>query len=170
MLQNGVSHRCASLKLSIKGGYRTIWASAKLSQKISRDMGYHSDSIAVSRDTGPLRIQQTLVKPAFQGSIQFLHTALCPGAFVTFRCNLLEILEGLVFFCHFSGCPPFRTCISKQNFQIVPAVVPTGNFRTPLSIALWAVWQHFTRGSPCMHTSTATFGRTTNLRSRKACK
>ena len=37
-------------------GYRTILGSANLPQreKVSRDMGYRSDSFAVSRDTGPL--------------------------------------------------------------------------------------------------------------------
>ena len=29
--------------------------SANLPEKVSRDMGYHSDSIAISRDMGPLR-------------------------------------------------------------------------------------------------------------------
>ena len=40
------------MKLSAKGGYRTIWGSA---EKVSRDMGYRSDSIAISRDMGSLR-------------------------------------------------------------------------------------------------------------------
>ena len=54
MLQNGVSHRCACVKLSIKGGDRTIVGSANIPEKVSHDMGYRSDSIVVSRDVGPL--------------------------------------------------------------------------------------------------------------------
>ena len=41
-------------KLSTEGGYRTIWGECELPQKVSRDMGYRSDSIAISRDMGPL--------------------------------------------------------------------------------------------------------------------
>ena len=53
MLQNGVSHRCACVKLSAKGGVsHHCGGSAKFSEKVSRDMGYRSDSIAVSRDMG----------------------------------------------------------------------------------------------------------------------
>ena len=37
------------------GGYVPFWGSANLPEKVSRDMGYRSDSIAVSRDMGPLR-------------------------------------------------------------------------------------------------------------------
>ena len=51
MLQNGVSHRCAFAKLSTKGGYRMILGECALKS----DMGYRSDSIAMSRDMGPLR-------------------------------------------------------------------------------------------------------------------
>ena len=54
MLQNGVSHRCACVKLSTKGGIAPLWGSAKFPEKVSRDMGYRSDSIAISRDMGPL--------------------------------------------------------------------------------------------------------------------
>ena len=53
-LQNGVSHRCACVKLISKGGIAPFWESANLPQKVSRNMGYRSDSIAISRDTGPL--------------------------------------------------------------------------------------------------------------------
>ena len=52
MLQDGLSHKYASVKLSTKGGYRTILGSANLPEKVSCDMGYRSDSIAVSRDMG----------------------------------------------------------------------------------------------------------------------
>ena len=54
MLQNGVSHRCACVILSTKGGYRTILGECQPPCKVSRDMGYRSDSIAVSRDMRPL--------------------------------------------------------------------------------------------------------------------
>ena len=36
------------------GGIAPFWGSANLPEKVSRDMGYRSDSIAVSRDMGPL--------------------------------------------------------------------------------------------------------------------
>ena len=56
MLQNGVSRRCACVKISTKGGgFAPFWGAANLSEKVSRDMGYRSDSIAISRDMGPLR-------------------------------------------------------------------------------------------------------------------
>ena len=56
MLQNGISHRCACVKLSTKGWvshhFGGVLASLK---KVSSDMGYRSDSIAIWRDMGPLR-------------------------------------------------------------------------------------------------------------------
>ena len=58
-LQNGVSHRCACVKLSRKGGgIAPLWGSAMPTSlpKASRDMGYRSDSIAISRDMGPLSL------------------------------------------------------------------------------------------------------------------
>ena len=55
MLQNGVSHRSACVKLSTKGGMAACWGSADLPEKVSHDVGYRSDSIAISRDMGPLR-------------------------------------------------------------------------------------------------------------------
>ena len=58
MLQNGVSHKCASVKLSTKGGIASFGGSANVTEKVSRDMGYRSDAIVVSRDMGPLRKRQ----------------------------------------------------------------------------------------------------------------
>ena len=56
-LQNGVSHRCACVKLSTKGGGITpFWGAPNLPEKVSRDMGYRSDSIAMSRDMGAAKI------------------------------------------------------------------------------------------------------------------
>ena len=59
MLQNGVSHRCACVKLSTKGGGVSHHSGGVLTlpEKVSRDMGYRSDSIAVSRNMGPLSLQ-----------------------------------------------------------------------------------------------------------------
>ena len=37
-----------------RGGIAPFWGSANLPEKVSRDMGYRSDSIAISRDMGPL--------------------------------------------------------------------------------------------------------------------
>ena len=44
------------MKLSAKGGIAPSWGSANIPEKVSRDMGDRSDSIAVSRDMGPLRL------------------------------------------------------------------------------------------------------------------
>ena len=56
MLQNGVSHGCACVKLKCpRGGLAPFWGAANLPYKVSRDMGYRSDSVAISRDMGPLR-------------------------------------------------------------------------------------------------------------------
>ena len=53
--QNGVAHRCAFMKLSTRGGViAPFWGSANLSGKVSRSMGYRSDSIAILRNMGPL--------------------------------------------------------------------------------------------------------------------
>ena len=38
-----------------RGGIAPFWGSANLPKKVSRDMGYRNDSIAISRDMGPLR-------------------------------------------------------------------------------------------------------------------
>ena len=44
-------HRGACVKLSTKGGgIAPFWASANFPEKVSLDMGYHSDIIATSRD------------------------------------------------------------------------------------------------------------------------
>ena len=44
------------------GGIAPFWGNANLPEKVSRDTGYRSDSIAISRDTGPLRIPQIALK------------------------------------------------------------------------------------------------------------
>ena len=49
------------MKLSARRGYRTVWVSANLPEKVSRDMGYRSDSIAISRDMGPLSTHRVSV-------------------------------------------------------------------------------------------------------------
>ena len=38
-----------------EGGIAPFWGATHLPEKVSRDMGYRSDSIAISRDMGPLR-------------------------------------------------------------------------------------------------------------------
>ena len=56
MLQNGVSHRCACVEVSAKGGVSHHFGEVLTTlKKESRDTGYRGDSIAVSRDMGPLR-------------------------------------------------------------------------------------------------------------------
>ena len=55
MLHNEVSHRCACVKLITKGGVSHHFGELLTSLKKYRAMGYRSDSIAMSRDMGPLR-------------------------------------------------------------------------------------------------------------------
>ena len=52
---NGVLQRCADVKLGAKGGYHTLFGRDHLPEKVLRDMGYHSDITAISRNMGPLR-------------------------------------------------------------------------------------------------------------------
>ena len=54
MLQNWVLHRCACVKLSAVSHY--FGELLTFPEIVSRDMGYRSDSIAISRDMGPLRL------------------------------------------------------------------------------------------------------------------
>ena len=68
MFQNGASHRCACVKVSTKGGgIAPFWGSANLAKKVSRDTGYRSDSVAKSRDMGPLRAQKSPLFWLFSG-------------------------------------------------------------------------------------------------------
>ena len=42
------------MKLSAEGGIAPFWGHGNLPEKVSRDMGYRSDSIAISLDMRPL--------------------------------------------------------------------------------------------------------------------
>ena len=64
------------------GGIAPFWGKANVPENVSRDMGYHSDSIAISRDMGPLSWQFSisfadvfLVFEAFQTRVA--HFCLC---------------------------------------------------------------------------------------------
>ena len=64
----GLSHihraihcKSACAKLNTKGGYRTILGGANLPEKVSHNMGYRSDSIAISRDMGPLSFSRGII-------------------------------------------------------------------------------------------------------------
>ena len=50
----GIAWMCLSETKYRGGGIAPFWGSANLPEKVSRDMGYRSDSIAISRDMGPL--------------------------------------------------------------------------------------------------------------------
>ena len=52
----GIAQMCLCETKYQGGGIAPLWGSAKFPEKVSRDMGYRSDSIAVSRDMGPLSI------------------------------------------------------------------------------------------------------------------
>ena len=45
---------CLCESLVPRGHIAPFWGRASLPEKVSRDMGYRSGSIAISRDTGPL--------------------------------------------------------------------------------------------------------------------
>ena len=51
-VQNGVSHRCVFVN-EVPRGVSNYFGGAL---QVSRDMGYRSDSIAISRDMGPLSV------------------------------------------------------------------------------------------------------------------
>ena len=54
-VENSVSDLVACVKRSTKGwGIAPFWGAASLPEEVSRDMGYRSDSIAISHDMGPL--------------------------------------------------------------------------------------------------------------------
>ena len=50
----GIAQMCLCETKYQGGCIAPFWGSANLPEKVSRDMGYRSDSIAVSRDMGPL--------------------------------------------------------------------------------------------------------------------
>ena len=49
-------------KKAPSGGIAPCWGIAGLAEKVSRDRGYRSDTIAISRDMGPLRKGESLQK------------------------------------------------------------------------------------------------------------
>ena len=51
----GIALICLCKKKAPKGGIAPCWGIAGMAEEVSRDRGYRSDSIAVSRDMGPLR-------------------------------------------------------------------------------------------------------------------
>ena len=61
----GIAQMCLRQTKHQKGGIAPFWGSANLPEKISRDMGYRSDSIAVSRDMGALSGQFSQFSPDF---------------------------------------------------------------------------------------------------------
>ena len=54
--KRGIAQMCLCKTKYQGGGIAPFWGTANLPEKLSRDMGYRSDSIAVSRDMGPLRL------------------------------------------------------------------------------------------------------------------
>ena len=56
-MQGVYRNKCVCVRLG-GGGIAPFWGSANPSKlkEVSRDMGYRSDSIAISRDMGPLRV------------------------------------------------------------------------------------------------------------------
>ena len=62
-------------------GYRTVWGNSKLPEKVSPDMVYRSDSIAISRDMGALRSPIACVQRT--RSTRASHSAVLCGTNVT---------------------------------------------------------------------------------------
>ena len=50
----GIAQMCLCEAKYQGGGIAPFWGATGLPEKVSRDIGYRSDSIAVSRDMGPL--------------------------------------------------------------------------------------------------------------------
>ena len=50
----GIAQLCLCETKYQRGGIAPFRGSANIPEKVSRDMGYRSDSIAISRDMGPL--------------------------------------------------------------------------------------------------------------------
>ena len=51
-------------------GIATFWGAPNLPEKVSRDMGYRSDSTAISRDMGPLRNSEEYKNTTIAGEIR----------------------------------------------------------------------------------------------------
>ena len=52
----GIAQMCLCETKHQRGGViAPFWGSANLPEKVSRGMGYRSDSVAISRDMGPLK-------------------------------------------------------------------------------------------------------------------
>ena len=45
-----------------RGAIAPCWGSASLPENVSRDMGYRSDSVAISRDVGPLSLEDVIYR------------------------------------------------------------------------------------------------------------
>ena len=90
----GVLHRCACVKLSAKGGVTHPFGQLYLPEKASRDIGYRSDSIAISRDMGLLSLNQRPENPIkirkYQGVLQGV---ACTGVQVLREKRLFSLHE-----------------------------------------------------------------------------
>ena len=57
MLQMGYRTDVSGANKSTNGGIAPFWGAANLTEKVSPDTAYRSDSIPLSRDMGSLRLQ-----------------------------------------------------------------------------------------------------------------
>ena len=101
------------------GGYRTILGRAQTCpEKVSRDMGYRSDSIAVSRDMGPLslRVRSNSLK-RFLGHCgrQEMGRQMWRAQIYYFACSPEEFFE----FSFLSVCVAWEFCIEKWRGFLV---------------------------------------------------
>ena len=65
-LQNGVSQRCACVKLSTKGGIAPFWGRASIPLKVSRDMGPLSRKVGVATHAKQKLTSQTAITNGWQ--------------------------------------------------------------------------------------------------------
>ena len=61
--QWGIALMCLC-KIRHQGGIASYWGIAGMAEKVSRDRGYRSDTIAISRDMGPLSAESWYRTPA----------------------------------------------------------------------------------------------------------
>ena len=72
-----------------RGGIASCWGIAGMAEKVSRDRGYRSDTIAISRDMGPLSFRRRVSRKCRKGpqgpekSRMCVNQSQCSGTFST---------------------------------------------------------------------------------------
>ena len=99
----GIAQMCLCETKYQGGGIAPLWVSASLPEKVLRDIGYRSDSIAVSRDMGPLSWQELQpARPLLRDGKthkRFQHKLFAPHP----NCTIVGPPETKVYVPHFLG-------------------------------------------------------------------